>query len=147
MDNNRVSSVDGTHYLSRAVSLNIRCVLLSAAETLDKYHARQYPAGGCGEVSCAALRLPPPAAGAAHLPAPRMDLQYPRLLCSPLRHPHIRLLDIRCHCKKLYLIVDTLLKVKIVHLSSVFTASAQLQDNSEYLFVCCQAGALQSRLL
>ena len=66
------------------MSLNIRCVLLSAAETLDKYHARQYPAGGCGEVSCAALRLPPPAAGAAHLPAPQMDLQHPRLLCSPL---------------------------------------------------------------
>ena len=78
------------------------------------------------------------AAGATHLPAPQMDLQYPRLLCAPLRHPHIRLLDIRCHYKKLYLIDDTLLKVKIVHLSSVFTASAQLQDNSEYLFVCWQ---------
>ena len=78
-----------------------------------KYHARQYPAGGCGEVSCAALRLPPAAAGAAHLPPSEVDLQHPRLLCAPLRHPYIRLLDIRCHYQKIYLIVEMLLKVNI----------------------------------
>ena len=109
-----------------------------------KYHVRQYPAGGCGEVSCAALRLPPAAAGAAHLPPSEVDLQHPRLLCAPLRHPYIRLLDIRCHYQKIYLIVEMLLKVNIGHLSlySLLLASAQPRDNSEYLFACYQARAL-----